>query len=283
MPESRFKLAVAQLTSTDDREQNLAECQRLAAEAADRGAAMVAFPECYGYMARREPDRFAIAEVLDHHEPGPILAATMEMAKKHGIWVVGGGVAEVLPEEEGGEITRTHNTCIVVSPDGELAARYRKIHLFDVDIPGKVTLRESETTEAGREIVSVSTPLAKLGLTICYDVRFPELYRKLAVDDAAEIVLVPSAFTIPTGEAHWHVLLRARAIENQCYIVAPAQVGRHNEKRASYGHSLVVDPWGEVLAEIEEGTGIAVADVDPGRLTEVRRRLPCYDHRVLDH
>ncbi len=282
MASNRFVVAAAQLTSTEDREENLATCKRLAAEAAGRGAELFALPECYGFLPRREPNRFAVAEILDHHEPGPILGAALEIAREHQMWVVGGGIAEILPEEEGGDITRTYNTCVVISPSGELAARYRKIHLFDVDIPDKIRLRESDTTEAGREIVSVTTPLAKLGLTICYDVRFPELYRKLAFDDAAEVLLVPSAFTAHTGDAHWHALLRARAIENQCYVVAPAQVGEHNEKRRSYGHSLIVDPWGEVLAERPEGTGIAVAEIDTDYIADLRRRMPCHGHRVLD-
>jgi deaminated glutathione amidase len=281
MSEGRFMVAAAQLTSTEDREENLATCRRLAAEAAERGASLVALPECYGFLPAREHNRFAIAEVIDDTDPGPILAATIEMARAHRIWVVGGGIAEVLPEQRGHEITRTYNTCVVISPDGELAARYRKIHLFDVDIPGKAQLRESDSTEPGCELVSVDTPLARLGLTICYDLRFPELYRKLAVDDGADILLVPAAFTAHTGEAHWHTLLRARAIENQCFVVAPAQVGRHNDRRHSYGHSLLIDPWGEVLAEKPEGTGLAVAEFDMQRLADVRARMPCRAHRVL--
>ncbi len=281
MPEGPFKVAAAQLTSTEDREKNLETCRRLAAEAAERGASLFALPECYGFLPASERNRFAIAEVLDHHQPGPILDATLEMAREHRMWIVGGGIAEVLPEQEGGEITKTYNTCVVASPSGEIAARYRKIHLFDIDIPGKAQLRESDTTEAGREIVSLTTPLGKLGLTICYDLRFPELYRALAFDDAAEILLVPSAFTAHTGAAHWHTLLRARAIENQCFVVAPAQAGRHNERRQSYGHSLVVDPWGEVLAEKGDGAGLAVAEIDLERLRDVRRRMPCHAHRVL--
>jgi deaminated glutathione amidase len=281
MSERRFKVAAAQLTSTEDREENLATCRRLAAEAAGRGASLLAFPECYGFLPERERNRFAIAEVIDDAQPGPILGATIDMAREHRMWIVGGGIAELLPEQAGQEITRTYNTCVVVSPDGELAATYRKIHLFDVDIPGKAQLRESDSTEAGREIVSVDTPLARLGLTICYDLRFPELYRKLALDDGADILLVPAAFTAHTGAAHWHTLLRARAIENQSYVVAPAQVGRHNEKRHSYGHSLIIDPWGEVLDDLAEGTGLAMAELDKDQLAEVRARMPCRDHRVL--
>lgn len=281
MASSAYKVAAAQLTATEDREENLATCRRLAAEAASAGASLFALPECYGFLPRREKNRFAIAEVLDDRNPGPILEATLEMATAHGMWVVGGGVAEILPEEAGQDIEKTYNTCVVVSPAGEIVTRYRKIHLFDVDIPDKVRLRESDTTEPGRDIVAERTPVGTLGLTICYDLRFPELYRRLAIAEGAEVVFVPSAFTAHTGDAHWHPLLRARAIENQCYVVAPAQVGQHNEKRTSYGHAAVIDPWGTVLAERAEGTGIALADIDLAHLHEIRGRMPCRDHRAL--
>jgi predicted amidohydrolase len=283
MTAPRFKAACAQLTSTDDRDANLSTCRKLAADAAEKDVKLLAFPECFGFLAAREQDKFAVAEILDPERPGPILETAMGIAREHQMWVVGGGIAEVLPEQEGGETTRTYNTCVLLSPEGELAARYRKIHLFDVDIPGKAQLAESDTTARGQELVSIKTPVGKLGLSICYDLRFPELYRKLALDDGAEVLLVPSAFTAHTGAAHWHTLLRARAIENQCFVVAPGQVGRHNAKRNSYGHSLIIDPWGEILAEIEDGTGLAVAEIDLGRLEETRQRMPCLRHQTLQY
>ncbi|MEM9493476.1 MAG: carbon-nitrogen hydrolase family protein, partial [Myxococcota bacterium] len=164
---------------------------------------------------------------------------------------------------------------------GEIAALYRKIHLFDIDIPGRAVLRESATTAPGSSLVSVETPLARIGLSVCYDLRFPELYRELTVRHGAQILVVPAAFTAYTGAAHWHTLLRSRAIENQCYVIAAGQFGRHNEKRESYGHSLVIDPWGEIVAEVAEGEGMAVAEVDLDHLEQTRQRMPCLDHQVL--
>jgi predicted amidohydrolase len=272
-----FLAAAAQLTATDDLAANLTTCRRLAGDAAARGVKLLVLPECFAFLGASEGDKLAIAETLDPAHPGPILACLVEIAARHRLWVVAGG----LPERLEGEPGKAGNTCVVVSPAGELAARYRKIHLFDVAIPGKAEFRESNTTAAGRELVTVDTPLGKLGLSICYDLRFPELYRALTLQHGAEIVVVPAAFTAHTGAAHWHVLLRARAIENQCFVVAAGQVGQHNPKRATYGHSLIVDPWGEVAAELPTGTGLAVAEIDLARLAKVRAEMPCHAHRVL--
>jgi predicted amidohydrolase len=272
-----FLAAAAQLTATDDLAGNLTTCRRLAGDAAARGVRLLVLPECFAFLGASEGDKLAVAETLDPAHPGPILACLFEIATRHRLWLVAGG----LPERLEGEPGKAGNTCVVVSPAGELAARYRKIHLFDVAIPGKAEFRESNTTAAGRELVTVDTPLGRLGLSICYDLRFPELYRALTLAHGAEIVVVPAAFTAHTGAAHWHVLLRARAIENQCFVVAAGQVGQHNPKRATYGHSLIVDPWGEVVAELPTGAGLAVAEIDLARLAKVRAEMPCHAHRVL--
>lgn len=269
-----FTAAAAQMCATDDVAANLAVCRELAGEAARRGATLFALPECFAFLARRPGDRLAVAEHIDGS--GPIVEMVREIARRHRMWVVAGGMPEVSPEPG-----KTYNTCLVVDPSGETRAAYRKLHMFDVKIPGRAELCESATTAAGRELVAVDTPAMRLGLSICYDVRFPELYRELALERGAEMLLVPSAFTAHTGAAHWHTLLRARAIENQCFVVAPAQHGRHSETRASYGHTILIDPWGTVLAELTEGDGVAVAEIDPALLARVRSEMPCHAHRVL--
>lgn len=269
----------------DDRDKNLELCDRQVAAAASAGAEMVVLPENFAYLGHSEGDRMAAAELLDEREPGPILAALKRMATVHGVWLVGGGMAERIPEREVKDgidpDKQAFNTCVVVAPGGALVSRYRKIHLFDADIPDGPSLRESSGTVAGHEIGVCETPLARLGLTVCYDLRFPEIYRALCVHEGAELVVVPSAFTARTGAAHWHVLLRARAIENQCFIVAAAQVGQHNERRNSYGHALIVDPWGTILAEVEDGEGLAIADIDLALIEQTRQRMPCHQHAVL--
>jgi predicted amidohydrolase len=268
--------AAVQMCSTDDLAANLARASALAAAGVAEGANLVILPECFAFLGSREGDKMAVAEVLDDRRPGPILAALAEIATRHGAWVVGGGLPERLP----GEDRRAANTAAVVSPDGRLVAAYRKLHLFDVDIPGGAVLRESDGTVAGAAVVSVPLGARRFGLTICYDVRFPELYRELAYDHGADIIVVPAAFTAHTGRAHWHLLLRARAIENQCWIVAAAQHGRHNEKRESFGHALVVDPWGTVVAERPAGDGVVVAALDHGAVERVRAQMPCRRHAV---
>jgi predicted amidohydrolase len=193
------------------------------------------------------------------------------------VWIVGGGMAERVP----GDARRTYNTAVVIDPRGAVTARYRKIHLFDVDIPGGAVLRESDATAPGAELVTVDVDGAPVGVSICYDVRFPELYRALVKDRGAEVLLVPAAFTAHTGKAHWHLLLRARAVENQAWVVAAAQWGQHNAKRASFGHSLVVDPWGDVVAERPEGDGVVMATIDGATVAKRRTQMPCLAHAVL--
>jgi len=191
--------------------------------------------------------------------------------------VIGGGMPELVP----GDARRAYNTEVVVDPRGAIAARYRKIHLFDVDIPGGATLRESDATCAGDELVVVEIGGARVGLSICYDVRFPELYRRLVKDRGTEVLLVPAAFTAHTGAAHWHLLLRARAIEDQAWVVAAAQWGQHNEKRQSFGHTLVVDPWGTLVGEQATGDGVVVATLDGETVAQRRTQMPCLSHAVL--
>lgn len=278
-----FTLAAVQLSSTDDVDANLSKCRELVAAAADAGAKLVVLPECFAYLSRREEQKRAISEVIDERVmddpgPGPILSATRDLATNNGVWLIGGGMAERRRGDD--DPSKVFNTAVVFDPAGKLVATYRKIHLFDVDIPGGARLRESDSTYPGEQLFVVDTPLGNIGLSICYDLRFPEMYRQLA-ERGAQIVIVPSAFTAHTGAAHWHILLRARAIENQCFVVAPGQVGRHNEKRESYGHSLIIDPWGTILAEQAEGTGVAAAEIDLSVLEKTRREMPCLQHRRL--
>ena len=285
MTGGRFIGAALQMCSTEDLANNLATCKRLAAKAAQRGAALLVLPENFAFLGRRERDKIEVAEVLDSHAPGPILATLMEIATTHGLWVIGGGMPEKLDagaaDTAGEADTKTYNTCVMLRPSGEIAATYRKLHLFDVDIPGAAVLRESANTTAGTAPVVCDTPLARIGLSVCYDLRFPELYRDLVVQRGAQILVVPAAFTAHTGAAHWHVLLRSRAIENQCYVLAAAQYGRHNDKRISYGHSLIIDPWGTVLDERAEGEGLALGTIDMELLERTRRQMPCLQHQVL--
>lgn len=278
--ERRFIVAALQMSSGSDVQANLATCTRLAAKAAQRGATLLVLPENFAFLGRRERDKLAIAETIDPRAPGPILAALMEMATSHGLWVMGGGMPERIgsaPEAP----AKAYNTCVTIAPSGEVAALYRKIHLFDVDIPGHAVHRESDSTAAGTEPVVCDTPMGRVGMSICYDLRFPELYRDLVIHRGAHTVIVPAAFTAHTGAAHWHVLLRSRAVENQCYVVAAAQYGRHNEKRVTYGHSMIIDPWGTVLDERPEGEGLVLAELDPDVLERTRRQMPCLEHQVL--
>jgi predicted amidohydrolase len=259
----RYVAAVVQLGSGADRAQNLATVAALVAAAASRGAHLVVLPEVVAWRGPRDAEPSAIETI-----PGPTSEAMSALARAHGVVLCAGSWLEQSPSDE-----RAFNTTCVFGTDGALLARYRKIHLFDVDIPGQVAVRESDTRAPGVDAVVVPTPLGTLGLSICYDLRFPELYRRLA-HAGAELLLVPSAFTAPTGAAHWEVLLRARAIENQCYVLAANQTGRSPHGFADYGNSMVVDPWGVVLARAEEGEAVVVAEIDREHLRRVRRELP---------
>jgi deaminated glutathione amidase len=270
-----LRVGAVQMCSTDDLPSNLAVVRSLTARAAADGAKLVVLPECFSFLGRREGDKLPIAETLDG--TGPVLTTLRELATKHGIHIVGGGTPEVVP----GDVARTYNTAVVISPAGDLLARYRKIHLFDVDIPNGAVLKESDATAPGSDLVVVDIDGAKVGVSICYDLRFPELYRRLVKDRGADVLLVPAAFTAHTGAAHWHLLLRARAVENQAWVVAAAQHGKHNEKRESYGHSLVVDPWGTIVAEQPTGDGVILSNLDGETVAKRRTQMPCLGHAVL--
>ena len=271
----QLRVGAVQLCSTPDLPANLAACRALVERAAGGGAQLAVLPECFAFIGRGEGDKMTHAESLEGG--GPILDTLRELATRHGVWIVGGGIPERVPGDE----QRAYNTAVVVDPGGALAARYRKIHLFDVDIPGGATLRESDATRAGDELVVVDIGGARVGLTICYDMRFPGLYRQLVKDRGAEVLLVPAAFTAHTGAAHWHLLLRARAVENQAWVVAAAQWGQHNEKRQSFGHSLVIDPWGSVVGELPGGDGVVHATLDAETVKKRRAQMPCLTHAVL--
>jgi deaminated glutathione amidase len=274
-PAWQLRVGAVQIRSTADLQANLTKCRALIDQAVADGAQFVALPECFSFLGQREGDKLAIAESLD--AGGPILGMLRDAASKHGVHILGGGTPELVP----GDAKRTWNTAILVGPSGDITAHYRKVHLFDVDIPDGATLRESDATAAGEDLVVADIGGAKVGLSICYDVRFPELYRRLVKDRGAEVLMVPAAFTAHTGAAHWHLLLRARAVEDQAWVVAPAQWGQHNEKRQSYGHTLVVDPWGTIVAEQDAGDGVVMATLDSATVTKRRTQMPCLDHAVL--
>ncbi len=262
--------AVVQMTSTDDVDANLARAADGIERAVAGGAELVALPENFPFMREEGGGPNPAAQTLD----GAIVGFLRERARHHGVVIAGGTFPEAIPDDD-----RVYNTSVIVGAQGDLAAVYRKIHLFDVDLPG-ASLQESKGVAAGEDVVVAETQAGKLGLSVCYDLRFPELYREL-VSLGAEILLVPSAFTVPTGSDHWHVLLRARAIENQAFVLAAAQYGVHSSRRRSYGRSLIVDPWGTVLAGVPDGGGVAWAELDASRLAEVRQRLPALRHRRL--
>lgn len=269
-----LKVAAVQMRSVGDLAANLETCRLLVGQAAAAGVRLVVLPECFSFLGRGEGDKMQAAEVLDGH--GRVLRALAELGRKHDVWIIGGGTPETVP----GDPKRAYNTAVVIDPTGALVRSYRKIHLFDVEIPGGAMLRESDGTVAGSELEVVDIDGVTVGLSICYDLRFPELYRTL-VDRGAQVVVIPAAFTAHTGAAHWHVLMRARAIENQVWIVAPAQWGKHNEKRESYGHSLIVDPWGTVVAELAEGDGVLVRTLDGEAVAKRRTQMPVRHHAVL--
>lgn len=268
------RIAVGQMCASSDVEKNFEVVADLCSQAKDRGCAMLFLPECFAFIGVKGTDALAVMEPLD----GPLLGRYRELAAKHRLWLSLGGFPETGPDRG----DRRFNAHVIVDASGEIRASYRKIHLFDVDmgdVNGPV-LMESRTAAAGETLVTCDSPAGKLGLTVCYDLRFPEMFARLRYELGCEMMLVPSAFTKPTGQAHWETLLRARAIETQSYVVAAAQAGAHSEGRASHGHAMVVDPWGKVVAELDgEETGIAVADVDLGYLKDVRSRIPVETHR----
>lgn len=266
-----MRIAALQTVSTPDVDRNLEMASRLVAEAARQGAQLTALPEYFCLMGRRDADKIDIAEAPGD---GPIQSFLSAQAREHGLWLIGG----TLPLR-GDTPGRVRNACCVFAPDGSMAARYDKIHLFRFD-NGRESYDEARVLEAGSQAIAVQAGALRVGLSICYDLRFPELYRELC-RPPCDVLSVPAAFTHTTGRAHWELLLRARAVENQCYVLAAAQGGLHENGRRTWGHSMIVDPWGEVLAVRPEGEGVVVADVDPARLAAVRQQLPALAHRRL--
>ena len=266
-----MRIAALQTVSTPDVERNLEAAARLIAQAARDGAQLAALPEYFCLMGRRDDAKLRIAEAPG---AGPIQAFLATQAKLHGLWLIGG----TLPMRTT-DPARARNACCVYAPDGSLAARYDKMHLFRYD-NGRESYDEARVLEAGEQPVALQVGALRVGLSVCYDLRFPELYRQLCLPPC-DLLSVPAAFTYTTGRDHWELLLRARAVENQCYVIAPAQGGTHENGRRTWGHSMVIDPWGEVLAVLPEGEGVVFADVDVQRLAAVRQQLPALTHRRL--
>jgi predicted amidohydrolase len=264
-----FKIAAVQMVSTPKVEENLAAAGELVAQAAQQGAKLIALPEYFCILGMRQGDKVAARE---KDGTGPIQDFLAAAAARHGVWLVGGSVPL-----ECADPNKVRNSCLVYDASGRRVARYDKIHLFGLEL-GEERFNEANTIEAGDKPGAIDTPFGRIALTVCYDVRFPELYRALAPMD---IILVPSAFTATTGRAHWETLLRARAIENLAWVLAPAQGGKHANGRETHGHSMVVDPWGKIVAERATGPGVIVAEVDPAFQAKMRASLPALTHRVM--
>lgn len=268
-------IGICQVTATSDKGQNFESCKQQIENAVSKGAKMVFLPECCDFIGSNRQQTLELAEDLN----GPTVNRYKELAQRLGVWLSLGGIHEKGPESD---CTRIYNTHVVLDSSGTVVSTYRKMHMFDIEIAGKVSLRESDYTIPGTAISSpIATPVGKIGLGICYDMRFPEMGIVLR-QMGADILTFPSTFTVPTGKAHWEVLLRARAIETQCYVVASAQVGKHNDKRSSYGHALVVDPWGSILECCNTDTRVAVAEIDHDVIARVRSEMPVMHHRRPD-
>ncbi len=264
-----FRVAALQMVSAPNRERNLAEAGRLIAEAARDGAKLVLLPEYFCYMGFKDTDKLALREKPGD---GPIQQFLSDTAREHNVWVIGGTLPLEAPDA-----SRVLNSSIVFDPSGKQVARYDKIHLFNFE-KGADSFDEARTIQPGADVQTFDAPFGRVGLSVCYDLRFPELYRSMG--DCA-LIVVPSAFTYVTGQAHWEMLLRARAVENQCYVLAAAQGGTHETGRRTWGHSMLIDPWGDIVAVQDEGAGVVAGNVDPARIASVRQSLPAFRHRVL--
>lgn len=266
-----YLAAAIQMNSVPDLQKNLAQAEELIDLAVRRGAELISLPENFSFLGDEEA-KLAQADAIAQ-ESEKFLKT---MAQRFQVTLLGGGFP--IPAGNG----KVYNTALLVNPSGQEIARYEKVHLFDVNVPDGNTYRESATVVAGMRVPPIypSKEFGHLGLSVCYDVRFPELYRQMS-QMGAEILFVPAAFTAFTGKDHWQVLLQARAIENTCYVIAPAQTGRHNLMRQSHGHAMIIDPWGVILADAGEMVGVAIAEINPARLEQVRRQMPSLQHRVF--
>ncbi len=265
------RVAVIQMVSSANSAENLTILEPYFKEAREKQAELVVLPENFAFMGMDEKSKLQIAEP---YGTGPIQSSIAKLAKKYGLWVAAGTIPIAASTE------KVRASFLLFDSQGDICARYDKIHLFDVCVGDKEHYKESEAVEAGQKLVVVDSPVGKLGLSVCYDLRFPELYLALA-NQGAEVMLVPSAFTYLTGKAHWQTLLKARAIENLCYVVAANQGGRHENGRTTYGHSMMIDPWGEVLAKLNSGASLFVEDVNLEHLHRIRQKFPTPNHHVL--
>jgi nitrilase len=268
------KFAAIQMASGSNIQGNLTETKRLIDLAVEAGASLIVLPENFAHMGMKESDKLEIAEIAGE---GPIQRFLADQARRHGIWIIGGTIP-VLTDKN----THVTATCLVFNNDGQQVARYDKLHLFDVKLQDSdENYSESETISAGTVAVWFDSPFGRIGLAICYDVRFPELFREL-VKHNVEIFAIPSAFTATTGQAHWETLIRARAIENLCYVVAADQGGYHVNGRETYGDSMIVDPWGNIMDRLQHGSGFVIADIDRERLSSIRQNFPSLKHRRIN-
>ncbi len=269
-----LKAATIQMVSGDNLEANLAQAAELVREAAGQGAQFALLPEYFPIMSDDEAAKIRIGETPGN---GPIQDFLAEQARSNRLWLMAGTFSL-----QSDDAARVYNTCLLYSPDGAGAYRYDKMHLFDVQVgdEDKEVYNESNTIVPGRNSVVADTPLGRIGMSVCYDLRFPELYRELSAQQA-EMITVPAAFTYATGKRHWELFLRARAVENLCYVIASNQGGQNTETRRTWGHSMIIDPWGDILCSLEEGPGVACANIDLRRLHELRQSFPALEHRVL--
>ncbi|MGN7613161.1 carbon-nitrogen hydrolase family protein [Magnetococcales bacterium HHB-1] len=267
-----IRAAVVQLTSGPNRDDNLEKTEQWMNQALKQGAQVIALPENFSFIGCSERDKLEKAE-----DPlqSPTLQFLRQYAKQKEVWIIGGSIPFSTENRD-----KVSNSTLLINPQGSVVARYDKMHLFDVNLGKGQTFRESTTIQAGREPVLYQTPWGKLGLTVCYDVRFPELYRNLS-QQGATIFSVPAAFTLSTGKDHWQLLLQARAVENFSYVLAPNQWGVHAGRQRTYGHSMIIEPWGSVIAQVPDGEGVTVAELDQSRITACRKRIPALNHRIL--
>jgi nitrilase len=269
-----LRVATIQMVSSISVEENLASAAELIAEAAARGAAFALLPEYFPIISDNERDKLSHREIFGR---GPIQDFLAEQARTHKIWLMGGTIPL-----DCGDNDRVFNSCLLYDPEGAVTARYEKMHLFDVhvDKQGNESYNESSTIAAGNDVVVAKTPFARIGMSVCYDLRFPELYRHM-LDRNITLITVPSAFTFTTGKRHWETLLKARAVENLCYVIASNQGGQNTARRTTWGHSMIIGPWGDILAKVEQGPGVAVADLDFDQLDNIRKSFPALMHRKL--